>query len=125
MFKMWSNIPSYRTVPAALNWSNGKVQNTQKNTPIILPLGVEEWRKVYPDHEKLGKKAVLFIMTDDTKNCDDVAEYLENTYPEFKDAVLVIHTNNNGEISESGAKKSKEGTGKTPQRVQSDRYLGK
>ena len=73
-----------------------------------IHLGVEEWRKVYPEHEKLGKKAVLFVMTDDTKNCDDVAEYLESTYPEFKDAVLVIHTNNNGEISESDSKKSKE-----------------
>jgi type III restriction enzyme len=73
-----------------------------------ISLGVEEWRKVYTDHEKLGKKAVLFIMTDDTKHCDDVAEYLEKTYPEFKDAILVIHTNNNGEISESDAKKSKE-----------------
>ncbi len=73
-----------------------------------ISLGVEEWRKVYPEHEKLGKKAVLFVMTDDTKNCDDVAAYLENTYPEFKDAVLVIHTNNNGEISESDTKKSKE-----------------
>ncbi|MBC8469681.1 MAG: type III restriction endonuclease subunit R, partial [Planctomycetes bacterium] len=29
------------------------------------------------------------------------AEYLETTYPELKDAVLVIHTKNNGEISES------------------------
>ncbi|MBL8078401.1 MAG: DEAD/DEAH box helicase family protein [Anaerolineales bacterium] len=73
-----------------------------------IHLGVEEWRKVYPEHEKLGKKAVLFVMTDDTKNCDDVAEYLESTYPEFKDAVLIIHTNNNGEISESDSKKSKE-----------------
>ncbi|WP_076791303.1 DEAD/DEAH box helicase [Chlorobium sp. KB01] len=73
-----------------------------------IHLGVEEWRKVYPEHEKLGKKAVMFVMTDDTKNCDDVAEYLESTYPDFKDAVLVIHTNNNGEISESDSKKSKE-----------------
>lgn len=73
-----------------------------------IHLGVEEWRKVYPEHEKLGKKAVLFVMTDDTKNCDDVAEYLENTYPELKGAVLVIHTNNNGEISEADSKKSKE-----------------
>lgn len=73
-----------------------------------IALGVEEWRKAYEAHEKLGKKAVLFIMTDDTKNCDDVAEYLENTYPEFKGSVLTIHTNNNGEISESDTKKSKE-----------------
>jgi len=80
---------------------------TEKYADYIA-LGVEEWRKVYHEHEKLGKKAVLFVMTDDTKNCDDVGEYLERTYPEFKDAVLVIHTNNNGEVSESDAKKSKE-----------------
>lgn len=73
-----------------------------------IHLGVEEWRKVYPGHEKLGKKAVLFVMTDDTKNCDDVSKYLENTYPEFKDSVLVIHTNNNGEISDADSKKSKD-----------------
>lgn len=80
---------------------------TEKYADYIA-LGVEEWRKAYQEHEKLSKKAVLFIMTDDTKNCDDVAEYLEKTYPEFKDAILVIHTNNNGEISESDSKKSKE-----------------
>lgn len=75
-----------------------------------IALGVEEWRKAYVEYEKLGKKTVLFIMTDDTKNGDDVGLYLKNTYPEFADAgaVLVIHTNKNGEISESDAKKSKE-----------------
>ena len=71
-----------------------------------INLGVTEWRKVYPEHEKLGKKAVLFIMTDDTKNCDDVSEYLENTFPEFKDAVLTIHTNRNGEISDNPSSKA-------------------
>src|SRR5204863_2157757 len=35
-----------------------------------LQLGVEEWRKSYAEHEKLGKKAVLFVMVDDTRNCD-------------------------------------------------------
>ncbi len=75
-----------------------------------IALGVEEWRKAYVEYEKLGKKTVLFIMTDDTKNGDDVGLYLKNSYPEFSDAgaVLVIHTNKNGEISESDAKKSKE-----------------
>jgi len=75
-----------------------------------LALGVEEWRKAYHECEKLGKKAVLFVMTDDTKNCDDVGDYLQKTWPEFADpgAVLVIHTNKNGEISESDSKKSKE-----------------
>ena len=73
-----------------------------------IQLGVIEWRKAYAEHEKLGKKAILFVMTDDTRNCDDVAEYLEGTYPDLKDAVLVIHTKNNGEISESTSGKSKD-----------------
>ncbi len=73
-----------------------------------LNLGVEEWRGAYGEHEKLDKKAILFVMTDDTKNCDDVAEYLEATYPELKDAVLVIHTKNNGDVSEATSGKKKE-----------------
>jgi len=73
-----------------------------------LNLGVEEWKKTYTEHEKLGKKALLFVMTDDTKNCDDVAEYLQATYPELKDAVLTIHTNRSGEISESASSKKQE-----------------
>ena len=73
-----------------------------------LELGVIEWRKAYAEHEKLGKKAILFVMTDDTRNCDEVAEYLENRYPELKDAVLVIHTKRNGEITEATSGKKKE-----------------
>ncbi len=73
-----------------------------------IHLGVIEWRKAYAEHEKLDKKAILFVMTDDTRNCDDVAEYLEGNYPDLKDAVLVIHTKKNGEIFESAAGKAKE-----------------
>ncbi len=73
-----------------------------------IHLGYLEWKKVYKVHEKLGKKAVFFVMTDDTKNCDDVSEYLQNNYPEFKDAVLTIHTKNNGEISETVTGKKEE-----------------
>jgi type III restriction enzyme len=73
-----------------------------------LHLGYLEWKKTYDEHIKMNKKAVFFVMTDDTKNCDEVAEYLENTYPELKDAVLVIHTKNNGEISESTSGKNEE-----------------
>ena len=82
---------------------------TEKYTDYIH-LGVIEWRKAYAEHEKMGKKAILFVMTDDTRNCDDVAEYLRATYPEFadKDAVLVIHTKNNGDISESASGKDKD-----------------
>ncbi|MDI6799664.1 MAG: DEAD/DEAH box helicase family protein [Actinomycetota bacterium] len=72
-----------------------------------IHLGVIEWRKAYGEHKKMSKKAILFVMTDDTKNCDDVAEYLQANYPDLKDAVLVIHTNKSGEISESTSGKGK------------------
>ena len=80
---------------------------TEKYSDYI-DLGVIEWRKAYAEHEKLGKKSILFVMTDDTRNCDEVAEYLAGRYPDLKDAVLVIHTKNNGEISEAVSGKKKE-----------------
>ncbi|MXY99152.1 type III restriction endonuclease subunit R, partial [Candidatus Poribacteria bacterium] len=73
-----------------------------------LELGVVEWRKAYAEHEKLGKKAILFVMTDNTQNCDEVAAHLENLHPALKDAVLVIHTNKSGEISEAKSSKKQE-----------------
>ena len=75
----------------------------------FIHLGYIEWKKSYTEYEKVGKKSVLFIMTDDTRNCDKVAEYLENTYPEFnEDSVLVIHTKNNGEIREDDSSKTQD-----------------
>jgi type III restriction enzyme len=74
-----------------------------------LQLGIEEWKKSYAEHEVLGKKAVLFVMVDDTRNCDEVGEYLRKICPELEgDAVLVIHTKSNGEISEAASSKNEE-----------------
>jgi type III restriction enzyme len=73
-----------------------------------LQLGVEEWRKSYAENDALGKKAVLFVMVDDTRNCDEVGAHLERICPELQGGVLVIHTKNNGEISEAASGKSKE-----------------
>ena len=74
-----------------------------------IHLGVVEWKKTYNENIKLGKKSILFIMTDDTASCDDVAEYLEKTYPDLKGSVLSIHTNKRGDILENTkTSKSKE-----------------
>ncbi|MDE2321824.1 MAG: DEAD/DEAH box helicase family protein [candidate division NC10 bacterium] len=107
------NVVKHPVVPDAASraklMERQSAKYTEKYTDYIH-LGVIEWRKAYAEHEKMGKKAILFVMTDDTRNCDDVAEYLRNTYPEFaeKDAVLVIHTKNNGEINEPTTGKAKE-----------------
>jgi type III restriction enzyme len=88
---------------------------TEHTSPLItekyddyLRLGIEEWRKSYAEHESLGKKAVLFVMVDDTRNCDEVGAYLEKICPELQGAVLVIHTKQNGEISEAASGKSEQ-----------------
>ncbi|MGH8042827.1 MAG: DEAD/DEAH box helicase [Rudaea sp.] len=70
-----------------------------------LQLGIEEWRKSYAEHEQLGKKAVLFVMVDDTRNCDEVGAHLEKICPELQGAVLVIHTKKNGDIAETASSK--------------------
>jgi len=73
-----------------------------------LKLGIEEWKKTFSEHKPLGKKAVLFVMVDDTRNCDEVGVYLEKICHDLQGAVLVIHTKNNGEISEAASGKNKE-----------------
>ena len=73
-----------------------------------LQLGVEEWRKSYAEHDAMGKKAVLFVMVDDTRNCDEVGAHLQRIAPELTGAVLVIHTKANGEISEAASSKNKD-----------------
>jgi len=105
------NVVKHPVLPDAA--SRAKLVETQsakytEKYADYIHLGVIEWRKAYSEHEKMGKKAILFVMTDDTRNCDDVAEYLERTYADLKDAVLVIHTKANGDISESTSGKSKE-----------------
>ncbi|RRA50326.1 type III restriction endonuclease subunit R [Acidipila sp. EB88] len=105
------NVVKHPVLPDAPSRAKLKPRDSVKFTERwadYINLGVIEWRKVFTEHEKLGKKAILFVMTDDTKNCDDVAAYLEGNYPDLKDAVLTIHTKPNGEISEAASGKNKE-----------------
>jgi len=105
------NVVKHPVLPDAA--SRAKLQEhksalfTEKHADY-LALGIEEWRKSYAEHEKLGKKAVLFVMVDDTRNCDEVGAHLEKICPELQGAVLVIHTKNNGEISEAASGKNKD-----------------
>lgn len=105
------NVVKHPVLPDAASRAKLQERQSAKYTEKYedyLHLGVLEWRKAYAEHEKLGKKAILFVMTDDTRNCDDVAEYLAGHYADLQDAVLVIHTKSNGEISEASSGKAKE-----------------
>ena len=72
-----------------------------------IHLGVVEWRKAREELSRAGKKAILFVMTDDTKNCDALAAHLENEYHDLQGKTLVIHTKQNGEISEAASARDK------------------
>ncbi len=108
---IWQNVVKHPVLPDAVSREKLHERDSIKFTERYadyLDLGVVEWQKAYEEHKKVNKKAILFVMTDDTKNCDDVAAYLEGNFPDLKDAVLTIHTKSNGEISEAQSGKSKE-----------------
>jgi type III restriction enzyme len=80
------NVVKHPVLPDAASRAKLAERQSAKYTERYadyINLGVVEWRKAYAEHEKFGKKAILFIMTDDTKNCDDVADYLEGHYPDL------------------------------------------
>ncbi|MCC7475873.1 MAG: DEAD/DEAH box helicase family protein [Pirellulales bacterium] len=108
---IWQNVVKHPVLPDAA--SRSKLHERQSIRFVekyadYLDLGVLEWRKSYEVHAKAGKKAILFVMTDDTKNCDEVAAYLESNFSDLEGAVLTIHTKNNGEISEASSGKAQE-----------------
>lgn len=108
---IYQNVVKHPVLPDEASRSKLQERQSSKFTEKYadyIDLGYREWKKVYDEQIKNGKKAVLFIMADDTTNCDDVAAYLEATYSDFKGRVLTIHTNRSGEISESISGKSKD-----------------
>jgi type III restriction enzyme len=105
------NVVKHPTLPDAASLARLQEQQSaifSERYTDFLRLGIEEWRLASAEHQQLGKKAVLFVMVDDTRNCDEVGEFLERTAPELQDAVLVIHTKRNGEIAEAATGKDKE-----------------
>lgn len=66
-----------------------------------IAIAVERWRQHVKDYSTVGEKPLLFVMAEDTKDADSIAERLRRE-PEFKgnDRVLLIHTKKNGEITE-------------------------
>lgn len=108
---IYQNVVKHPTLPDAASLARLNEQKSaifSERYADYLRLGIEEWRQTFAAHEKLGKKAVLFVMVDDTRNCDEVGVWLEKSAPELQGAVLVIHTKQNGDISEAASGKAKE-----------------
>lgn len=66
-----------------------------------ITAAIERWKehyKVYKDH---AKKPVLFIMAEKVVFADKIKEALKNSYDFEEKDILVIHTDNEGEIRKS------------------------
>jgi type III restriction enzyme len=66
-----------------------------------LTAAVERWREYRDQLALLKRKPVLFVMMNETKDAEDVADWLREKYPaEFGgDKTQVIHTDKSGEVS--------------------------
>lgn len=75
----------------------------------FLVAAVERWREYREQLQPMGKKPLLFVMTNKTDEADSVAEYLMKKYPsEFGgEKTLVIHTKSDGEIKKEHLDKAR------------------
>lgn len=66
-----------------------------------LVAGVERWREYCQQLAPFGKKPLLFVMMNDTREAEEVADFLRTKYPEHfdKESLLVIHTNRTGDVA--------------------------
>jgi type III restriction enzyme len=69
-----------------------------------LNAGIQKWKQFQEQLAGSGKKPVLFVMTENTKAAEQIADWLK-TQPEFPEGtVLRIDTNARGEISEAASR---------------------
>jgi type III restriction enzyme len=74
-----------------------------------LAAGVERWKEYREQLKPLAKKPVLFVMMNDTKDADDVGDWLQKKYSsEFGgEKLLIIHTDKSGEVSKKDLEKAR------------------
>jgi type III restriction enzyme len=76
-----------------------------KRNRLQIDTGVEVFRQFQRDFKATGKKPVLFVMADQTRNADKVGGYLER---EHRLKTLVIHTDTAGVITKKDLEKARE-----------------
>lgn len=85
----------------AVGIKEGKSEHASQRYKAYLTAGVERWKEYRKELVPLDKKPILFVMMNSTDDAADVAEALRTRYPEefAGEKLLVIHTNNVGEVS--------------------------
>jgi type III restriction enzyme len=69
-----------------------------------LTIGYKRWLASKDEWEKSGKKALLFVMTENTEAADQIAYRLNNdpTFPELNGKTINLHTNLKGKLKQRG-----------------------
>jgi len=80
-------------------------QDYVKRNRLQIDTGVEVFRRFQRDFQPTGKKPVLFVMADQTRNADKVGAYLER---EHRLKTLVIHTDTAGVITKKDLEEARE-----------------
>lgn len=75
-----------------------------------LVAAVERWQEYAEQLRAYGKRPILFLMLGNTKDADDVAAWLRVRYAKHFDGdrLLVIHTNQTGDISKADLEKARQ-----------------
>jgi type III restriction enzyme len=76
-----------------------------KRNRLQIDTGVEVFRQFQRDFKLAGKKPVLFVMADQTRNADKVGAYPER---EHRLKTLVIHTDTSGVITKKDLERARE-----------------
>jgi len=72
--------------------------NAAERYRVQIDAAVDKWRLFYKELKKTGKKPILFVMAENTRAADQVADYLDS-FPKLSGKVLTIHTDKGGEVS--------------------------
>lgn len=74
-----------------------------------INVAISRWQEHFEAYGKVGKKPVLFIMAENTKDADDIYDALKIKEPfKGKDQVLLIHTDKTGEITKKDLDEARE-----------------
>ena len=81
------------------------IKDYVKKNQLQIDTGVEVFRQFQRDFKLAGKKPVLFVMADQTRNAYKVGAYLER---EHQLKTLVIHTDTSGVITKKDLERARE-----------------
>jgi len=72
-----------------------------------IDAGIRRWREYKNALKPLSKKPVLFLQCPENEEADEIFDYV-NSIPDLKGKVLLIHTDNTGEVEEADLPRARE-----------------